>query len=79
MQIPENVEERVREKSINSIVDKYKNITDIKCDEYKQLCAAYRRAMDDKNKELADRVGIKYFPQRILPLSLMLQLRKRSK
>ena len=56
MQIPENVAERVREKSINSIVDKYKNITDIKCDEYKQLCAAYRRAMDDKDKELADRL-----------------------
>jgi hypothetical protein len=56
MQIPENVAERVRENSINSIVDKYKNITDIKCDEYKQLCAAYRRAMDDKDKELADRL-----------------------
>lgn len=56
MQIPENVAERVREKSINSIVDKYKNITDIKCDGYKQLCAAYRRAMDDKDKELADRL-----------------------
>ena len=56
MQIPENVAERVRENSINSIVDKYKNITDIKCDGYKQLCAAYRRAMDDKDKELADRL-----------------------
>ena len=54
MQIPENIAERVRDNSINSIVDKYKNITDIKCDEYKQLCAAYRCAMDDKDKELAN-------------------------
>ena len=63
MYIPLEIAEQVKEKELNSVLEKYEALDYQKFENYEKLCAEYRLAIDNKNSQIAD--GLYAIMQRV--------------